>query len=363
MGFHFGLISGLLFLFGYAVLFGEKSQTHIYLLFMPVAAIILFDKFGTILIYFLLSALLLAGSRMIFRMYDPLYPYNPIVETIERVTQLSIVQNCSSGPVSVASQQKSTGADRIGTGDGTGKRVWILDTGVDSNHPDLLVNVGMSRDFTTGILGGLTGGAAANDLQGHGTHVAGIVAAKNNSIGTLGIAAGAEIVSLKVLDSTGAGNSSTLMQALDYLFVVGAAGEVANLSLGGEASQLADLAVQRVAAKGILVAIAAGNERSPASNYSPGRAEGANIFTISAVDQNDVFASYSNFGTPPVDYAQPGNSILSTLPNGKYGFMTGTSMAAPHMAGILLLKGKNFTTSGMALSDPDGSGDKIPVSE
>lgn len=82
LAFHFGLITGFLFLCGYALLFGEKSQTHIYLLFMPVAGIILFDCFTTILVYFIVSVLLLAGSRMMFQLFEPVYLNNPVIETI-----------------------------------------------------------------------------------------------------------------------------------------------------------------------------------------------------------------------------------------------------------------------------------------
>ncbi|MES2591980.1 MAG: SpoIIE family protein phosphatase [Bacteroidota bacterium] len=82
VGFHFGLISGLLFVCAYSILFGEKSQTHIFLIFMPVAGVILFDKFKTILFYFLLSALLLAGSRIIFQLFESVYPYNSVIDLI-----------------------------------------------------------------------------------------------------------------------------------------------------------------------------------------------------------------------------------------------------------------------------------------
>lgn len=286
---------------------------------------------------------------------------SPFVDQIEKVRSVTMVQSCNSKPFEMSSQKASSGMLRVGTGNGVGKRVWILDTGVDGNHPDLTVNAMMSRDFTGGTIGGVAGTSATEDLQGHGTHVAGIVAAKNNNIGVIGVAAGAQICALKVLDSTGAGNSTILIQALDYLFLTGLPGEVVNMSLGGEPSSMVDLAVQQVAAKGLLVAIAAGNDGDFASDYSPARANGTNIFTVSAIGEGDVFASYSNFGSPPVDYAEPGNNILSTYPGGKYGFLSGTSMATPHMAGILLLRGKNFRTEGTAKSDPDGSPDPIAV--
>jgi subtilisin family serine protease len=86
---------------------------------------------------------------------------------------------------------------------------------------------------------------------------------------------------------------------------------------------------------------------------------GANIFTVSAVDSTGNFASFSNYGNDVVDYAMPGVRILSTYIGNKYAYMSGTSMAAPHMAGLLLLKGKNIGSSGTAKNDPDGSADVI----
>jgi subtilisin family serine protease len=117
--------------------------------------------------------------------------------------------------------------------------------------------------------------------------------------------------------------------------------------------------VQSTAARGIYVAIAAGNDDQPARNFSPGRANGANIFTVSAVDSLDNFAGFSNYGNDVVDFAAPGVRILSTYIGGRYAYMSGTSMAAPHLAGLLLLRGTNIATSGRAKNDPDGTADPI----
>ena len=117
--------------------------------------------------------------------------------------------------------------------------------------------------------------------------------------------------------------------------------------------------MQTTAAKGILISIAAGNDGKAANLFSPGRANGINIYTVSAVDSLDNFASFSNFGNDVVDYAAPGVRILSTYKDGKYAKMSGTSMAAPHVAGLLLLNGQKLHYSTSALNDPDGSPDKI----
>ena len=242
---------------------------------------------------------------------------------------------------------------RVGYGDGTGKTAWVIDTGIDFTHPDLTVDQTRSKSFISGV-------TSAKDENGHGTHVAGIIGAKNNTIGVLGVASGATLVSLRVLDKAGNGLLSSIIQALGYVNSNGHSGDVVNLSLGEDSvSTILDQQVQNTAARGIYIAIAAGNDKEPARNFSPGRANGSNIFTVSAIDSLDNFASFSNYGNDVIDYAVPGVRILSTYIGGKYAYMSGTSMATPHMAGLLLLKGGNITTSGKAKNDPDGTRDPI----
>ncbi|HMG68231.1 MAG TPA: S8 family serine peptidase [Chitinophagaceae bacterium] len=242
---------------------------------------------------------------------------------------------------------------RTGYGDGTGKTAWVIDTGIDFAHPDLTVDQTRSKSFLNGV-------TSADDENGHGTHVAGIIGAKNNEFGVLGVASGATLVSLRVLDKNGSGLLSSIIQALGYVNTNGHAGDVVNLSLGEDSiSTILDQQVQNTAARGIYIAIAAGNDSEPARNFSPGRANGTNIFTVSAIDSLDNFASFSDFGNDVVDYAAPGVHILSTYLNGKYAYMSGTSMAAPHMAGLLLLKGRNITVDGKAKNDPDATPDPI----
>ena len=98
---------------------------------------------------------------------------------------------------------------RVGYGDGTGKRAWIIDSGIDFTHPDLNVNQSLSKSF-------ISGQTSSADENGHGTHVAGIIGAKNNTIGTLGVASGATLISLRVLDKNGDGILSSIIQALGY---------------------------------------------------------------------------------------------------------------------------------------------------
>ena len=243
--------------------------------------------------------------------------------------------------------------NRVGYSDGTGKTAWIIDSGIDFTHADLNVDQTRSKSF-------ISGKPSAEDENGHGTHVAGIIGAKNNNIGILGVASGANLVSLRVLDANGDGTISSIIQALAYVIANGKAGDVVNMSIGEDGtSEVLDQQVRNAAAKGIFIAIAAGNDNKPAIQYSPGRANGTNIYTVSAIDSVGKFASFSNYGNDAVDVAAPGVRILSTFKNNKYAIMSGTSMATPHVAGLLLLRGKNMTTAGNATNDPDGTPDPI----
>lgn len=274
---------------------------------------------------------------------------DPSVKTVEpdRIVALSTCFTV------VAPTLITWNVQKVGYGDGRGKTAWIVDSGIDMTHPDLNVDQSRSKSF-------LPGNSSPNDENGHGTHVAGIIGAKNNDIGVLGIASDATLVSCRVLDKDGKGTLSNIIQALSYISTNAKAGDVVNMSIGeDQTSDVLDQQVQALAAKGIYVTIAAGNDSKAADLYSPGRANGTNIFTVSAVDSLDNFASFSNYGNDVVDYAAPGVRILSTYKNGLYAKMSGTSQAAPHLAGLLLLEGRNFSYSGTAVNDPDGTPDKI----
>ena len=241
---------------------------------------------------------------------------------------------------------------RVGYGNGIGKRAWIIDSGIDFSHPDLTVDSILSKSF-------LSNKPSASDENGHGTHVAGIIGAKNNSFGVLGVASGATLVSLRVLDKDGEGILSSIIQALSYVNTKGAAGDVVNMSLGADTtSQILNQQIKNTAARGIYITIPAGNDHTDTKNFSPANANGPNIYTVSAIDSLDNFASFSNYGAD-VDYATPGVRVLSTYMGNRYAYMSGTSMSAPHLAGLLLLKGNNLSVSGYAKNDPDSNPDPI----
>ena len=249
-------------------------------------------------------------------------------------------------------QETPWGITRVGgAGDGTGKKAWVIDTGIDLKHDDLNVDVSRSVNFVP------RGRNSPNDGHGHGTHVAGTIAAIDNEIGVVGVAAGATLVAVRVLDNSGSGFYSWVIAGVDYVAANASAGDVANLSLGGPPSDALDEVVRNAAAGGLRFSLAAGNNGDEAINYSPARVEAANVYTISAIGSDDCMPSWSNWGNPPIKFAAPGVSILSTKKGGGTTTMNGTSMAAPHVAGLLLLS--PITADGTACNDPDGNPDPI----
>lgn len=223
---------------------------------------------------------------------------------------------------------------------------WVIDTGVDMDHPDLNVDPYYSINFTPD--------ADLDDGHGHGSHVAGIIAASNNGSGVQGVAAGAVIVNVKVLQNNGIGRVSDVVAGLDYAGLYAYPQDVINVSLGGAASNAVDNSILGIANRGIKVVVAAGNDTQPVHQTSPARVNNSNVYTVSAIDQNDILAGFSNYGAG-VDYAAPGVDILSTFKDGGYAYVSGTSMAAPHMTGVLIVAGSQFTNDGMASPDPAGN--------
>ncbi|WP_189335326.1 S8 family peptidase [Actinoplanes ianthinogenes] len=236
---------------------------------------------------------------------------------------------------------------------GTGVTVAVIDTGVDASHPDLAGQVLTGYDATTDQDGGTT------DPQGHGTHVAGTVAAlAGNGIGVAGVAPDVKILPVRVLDAKGVGYDSDTAQGIVWAADHGA--DVINMSLGGtDRSSAVSSAVAYARSKGVVVVAAAGNERQKGSPTSyPGADPG--VIAVAATDSADQVASYSNAGDY-VDVAAPGSSIISTYPTGLaaagYATMNGTSMASPHVAAVaaLLLAAKPGLTPDEVESALEGS--------
>ena len=219
---------------------------------------------------------------------------------------------------------------------GSGVTAYIIDTGVAPN-PDLDQRLA-GYDVVT------AGGDGTGDCNGHGTHVAGTVAGN-----TYGVAKEATVVPVRVLDCGGSGTLSGIIAGLDWVVATHTtAPAVANMSLGGPASSTLDAAVQKVIADGVTVAIAAGNSNTNACNTSPARVSAA--LTVGATDDTDHRAYFSNYGSC-LDMFAPGVAILSDWPTGTHT-LSGTSMAAPHVAGAAaVLLSEKPTLSPAAVAD------------
>lgn len=254
----------------------------------------------------------------------------------------------------ISTQETDWGVAEVGSKSGVGKCALVVDTGIDLDHPDLNVNSSLSASFVSSE-------PSADDQNGHGTHVAGIIAAKDNNFGTKGVAAGATVIAVKVLDRSGNGDWSDVNTGATYAGIVGQAGDVINMSLGGAGFVYTlDFTIRYIInPRGIYTTIAAGNDNSNASNYMPARVNASKVFTISNMTEAKSIAASSNFGNGPVDYAAPGTDIRSTDLGGTYSEKSGTSMAAPHVAGILLVNNGVIRTNGTLLVDKDPIKDKI----
>ena len=224
---------------------------------------------------------------------------------------------------------------------GAGVNVAVIDTGIDCGHPDLAPHCVYGPNFT------VKGNKLAFDDHGHGTHVAGIIAARDNGFGVIGVAPEATLYAVKVLDANGFGSWSSVASGIVWATKNGM--DVINMSLGGtSSSQAVAAAVKAASGAGVLVVSAAGNSGCCNTVLFPGKLPES--MAIAAVDVNDQRASFSSTGVE-VDVAAPGVSILSTVPTGScklcdpsgYRTLSGTSMATPHVSGVgALLVSRGF---------------------
>jgi subtilisin family serine protease len=243
----------------------------------------------------------------------------------------------------------SGGVSSTTSGDGTGAvnvDVAVIDTGIAS-HPDL--NVVGGKNCSTG--------KGYNDGNGHGTHVAGTIAAKDNNFGVVGVAPGARLWAVRVLNNAGSGTWASIICGIDFVTANAGTIEVANMSLGGSGSKgscsdggLHEAICNSVNA-GVTYIVAAGNESDDAANHVPAAYD--EVITVSALadfngepgglaastcrpDEDDTLANFSNYGAD-VDIIAPGVCILSTWNDGDYNTISGTSMASPHVTGAAAL--------------------------
>lgn len=219
---------------------------------------------------------------------------------------------------------------------GEGTKVAVLDTGIDSDHPDLAAAIVNTKDFT---------GDGIEDANGHGTHCAGVIAARLNGVGFVGVAPKSELLVGKVLANNGSGAYSWITEGIYWAVDNGA--DIISMSLGGPGSD-PELykAIQYALFYGVHVICAAGNEGSLFTNSIgyPGRYGG--VITVASHDINGNPSGFSSTGGE-VDLMAPGSDIWSTYKNGGYAELSGTSMATPFVAGLaaLIISKHNESTS------------------
>lgn len=278
------------------------------------------------------------GAQVEFVYEHALAGYSAVIPA-HRLAEVRADENVAyvevDGEATISAQTLPWGIDKIDAdisstkaGDGTGAitnvNSYVIDTGIDTAHADL--NVVGHVNFASG---------PNKDCHGHGTHVAGTIGAKDNTIDVVGVAPGLPQTGVKVLGCGGSGTTSGVIKGIDWVTANAKKPAVANMSLRGSFSQALNDAVLKSANSGVFYALAAGNDGADACKYSPASAgAGTNngVMTVAATDSNDQETSWSNYGNC-VDIWAPGLSILSTKKGGGTTTMSGTSMASPHGAG------------------------------
>jgi subtilisin family serine protease len=243
------------------------------------------------------------------------------------------------------------------TSTGSGVYAYVIDTGIQANHPQF----GTRAQSVYDALGG-TGA----DCNGHGTHVAGTIGST-----TYGVAKNVQLRGLRVLDCNGSGSTSGIIAAVDWVRLNRTNPAVANLSLGGGLNTSLNTAVTNLSNSGVFVAVAAGNSNANACNYSPASATA--VFTTASSESTDAKRSSSNWGSCVDGYA-PGGSITSTWIGGGTSTISGSSMASPHVAGVAALYKatygnassatidtwiKNNATAGVITGNPAGTPNRL----
>ncbi|WP_372728929.1 S8 family serine peptidase [Nocardioides sp.] len=315
---------------------------------------------------------------------------SPMVRWVQKDTPVSIDAQSTPTGINRSNADASPTAKINGVDERVNVDVAVIDTGADLTHPDLNIYRAGAKNCSIGAIN-------ANDMHGHGTHVAGTIGALDDTKGVVGMAPGARIWPVKVLTDAGTGLNSDVICGIDYVTANASKIEVANMSLGGAGTDdqncgatnkdAMHAAICRSVAAGITYVVAAGNDSEDAKNSTPAAYD--EVITVSALadfnglpgggapstcrsDVDDTFANFSNYGAD-VDLIAPGVCINSTWRLGGYSSISGTSMASPHVAGgAALYKALNPTATPAAVKaylqstgtlDWNNSDDKDSVKE
>ena len=303
-------------------------------------------------------------------------PPSPGPAAVDPITGISALPQYADQFVPGSSERIPWGVNAVWSGNqagflanpGNGKYAYIIDTGIAPTTGDL--NVDMAKGYNW-----VSTSTPAADDNGHGTHVAGTIGALANGYGVVGVAAGASVVPLKVLDASGSGSLTNVISAINYVLSnlsqrgISKASAVVNLSLGSATTWTSlDTAIVNAANQGLRFAIAAGNSGRDVDGFTPARTgNNANVYTASAVDSAYKMASWSNWDKlttrdkiDNIDYAAPGVNVMSlSNQTGYLATMSGTSMASPHLAGLLLVGG--ITSGGLVTPYLSGTADPFAL--
>ncbi|ROT36137.1 cephalosporin C acetylhydrolase, partial [Sodiomyces alkalinus F11] len=266
---------------------------------------------------------------------------DPNVEYIEHdavIRKFDVQENAPWGLARLSSSAAGATSYAYDSSAGAGTCAYVVDTGIDVNHPDFNGRATWGGNFVD---------TDNTDGDGHGTHVAGTIGGT-----TFGVAKQTSLYAVKVLDANGFGTIAGVMAGMEFTVTDSPSrscpsGVVVNMSLGGGYSATLNAAAAAVVNAGLFLAVAAGNEAQDAGNVSP--ASEVSACTVGATTSFDSLASFSNFGSV-VDILAPGDNVESALPGGSSGSFSGTSMASPHVAGLAAY----FLALGGAPSDPVG---------
>ena len=263
---------------------------------------------------------------------------------IKSITRVHVDKNHNQKSINSSLKHIKFKKKNIHLSQSTQKTAWIIDSGI-SKHQDLNLDISRSKNFTKNK------NNKTDDEHGHGTHVAGIIAGKNQ-----GKAPGAKVVPIKITNKKGKGSITDALKGLDYAAFAAEPGDVINMSINGPYYKIFEKAVVHTAQKNIYVVLAAGNngKKMKHKDLLTSIFNQKNVYIVSSINSKNELALSSNYAEYNNCYAAPGENIWSTWKNNKYKELSGTSMAAPYISGLLIKNGE-FSSKKKFFSYPNSN--------